>query len=154
MGNQPPKSRTAAEEGKINCCFFYQQFVICVPAMVTNYLSRGGLVAVPEDVRLHHVEAAVLGLLYQIRPHLQGRRSKHASEGSQRRSTNCGGGPQRARISGGRRNGRRRGAGWAGRGRGTARKCGAPRGRSWGSGWSRRAGSGAGRSPPRPCGRR
>jgi hypothetical protein len=28
-------------------------------------------VAVPEDVRLHHVEAAVLGLLYQIRPHLQ-----------------------------------------------------------------------------------
>jgi hypothetical protein len=69
--------------------------------MVTTYLSRGGLVAVPEDVRLHHVEAAVLGLLYQIRPHLHARRSKHASEGSQTRSTNCGGGPQRARISGG-----------------------------------------------------
>ena len=46
--------------------------------MVTNYLSRGGLVAVPEDVRLHHVEAAVLGLLYQIRPHLHARRSKQA----------------------------------------------------------------------------
>lgn len=37
--------------------------------------------AVPEDVRLHDVEAAVLGLLYQIRPHLRARRSnKQATE--------------------------------------------------------------------------
>jgi hypothetical protein len=34
--------------------------------------------AVPEDVRLHDVEAAVLGLLYQIRPHLRARRNKQA----------------------------------------------------------------------------
>jgi hypothetical protein len=80
---------------------------------VGNYLSTGGLMAVPEDVRLHDVEAAVLGLLYQIRPHLRTRRNKQATKRVRHTPPTAAAG-QLARISGERRTpcseGGRRGA--------------------------------------------
>jgi uncharacterized pyridoxal phosphate-containing UPF0001 family protein len=41
-----------------------------------HYVSRSGLMSIPEDISLNHIHSSVFGLLNKIRPHLQPTQNK------------------------------------------------------------------------------